>query len=405
MLKATALIMAALFVFLQSLDACTTIVISGKHTPDGRPILWKNRDTDSLQNAVMYFTDGKYEYVGLVDAFDRERKNVWIGCNSAGFAIMNSHSYNLNIGDTSSIKDKEGILMKKALQVCATIDDFEKLMKELPKPMGVSANFGVIDARGGAAFFETDNYKYVMLDVNDPKQAPMGYIVHTNFSYTGVAEQGKGYIRYFTAEDIFHEAKINNQLTPRFILQDAARSLKHSLTGTDLKTLSGEVWKEALYVPYQDYISRYYTSASVVIQGVKPGMSPDLATMWTVLGFPLTSVTVPVWVAGGKELPKMISMDKDSTAPLCRKALQLKERAIPVQNEFQDRYLNVRILYNAGQNGIMQKLRPLDDLIFDETTKRYSAWSDSKTRKNEILEYYKWLDDTITKEYLRLFNI
>ena len=405
MLKAMVMTVAVILSFQQSLDACTTIVISGKHTPDGRPIIWKNRDTDSLQNVVEYFSDGKYDYIALVDAFDRERKNVWAGCNSAGFAIMNSHAYNLNIGDTSWIKDREGILMKKALQTCATLDDFEQLLKELPKPMGVSANFGVIDANGGAAFFETGNFKYVKLDANDPVQAPMGYIVHTNFSYTGTAERGKGYIRYFTAEELFHEAKIKSQLTPRFILQDAARSLAHSLTKTDLRTLSGSIWDNALYVPYQDYISRYYTSASVVIQGVKPGMPADMATMWTVLGFPLTSVVVPAWVAGGKELPKMISMDKDSTAPLCRKALTLKEQVIPIQDEYQDRYLNIKLLYNAQGKGFMQKLKPLDDMIFEEADKRFAGWKDSRTRKDDIRKFYQWMDETIAKEYFRLFGL
>jgi hypothetical protein len=389
----------------ESVDACTTIIVSGKHTPDGRPLLWKNRDTDSLQNIVMFFQDGKYEYIGLVDAFDRERKNVWTGCNSAGFAIMNSHAYNLNTGDTIGIKDNEGRIMKKALQTCATLDDFEKLLKDWPKPMGASSNFGVIDAQGGAAFFETDNFKFVKLDADDPAQAPMGYIIHTNFSYTGDSENGKGYIRYFTAENIFQEAKISMSITPRFILQEAARSLRHSLTRTDLKTLNDDLWKDALYVPYQDYISRYYTSASVVIQGVKPGMPSDLATMWTVLGFPLTSVVVPAWVAGGKDLPKMISADKDSTAPLCRKALQLKERVIPTQKEYQDRYLNPRLLYNSAGNGIMQKLRPLEDLIFEETDRRFSEWTDKRSRKEEIQKFYKWLDDTIGKEYQSLYNI
>ena len=34
--------------------ACTSAVVSGKVTPDGRPLLWKNRDTDYLRNHVAY---------------------------------------------------------------------------------------------------------------------------------------------------------------------------------------------------------------------------------------------------------------------------------------------------------------------------------------------------------------
>ena len=38
----------------------------GKYTKDGRPLLWKNRDTWAIHNKIMYFDDGKYEYIGLL---------------------------------------------------------------------------------------------------------------------------------------------------------------------------------------------------------------------------------------------------------------------------------------------------------------------------------------------------
>ena len=36
-------------------SACSSVVISGKVTPDGRPLLWKHRDSDYLQNSVKFF--------------------------------------------------------------------------------------------------------------------------------------------------------------------------------------------------------------------------------------------------------------------------------------------------------------------------------------------------------------
>ena len=36
--------------------ACTSAVVSGKVTPDGRPLLWKKRDTDYLRNLMTDLT-------------------------------------------------------------------------------------------------------------------------------------------------------------------------------------------------------------------------------------------------------------------------------------------------------------------------------------------------------------
>ena len=130
------------FLAITSVTACTTAVISGKATKDGRPMLWKNRDTWAVNNKIMIFHDGKYTYTGLVNSKDKTGKSIWIGYNSAGFAIMNSASYNLN-NDTIKQTGTEGRLMKRALQTCATVDDFEKLLHTLPMPIRLEANFGV----------------------------------------------------------------------------------------------------------------------------------------------------------------------------------------------------------------------------------------------------------------------
>ena len=92
-------------------NACTTAVISGKYTKDGRPMIWKLRDTESFENKLKYFTDGKYPYIGLINSNDEKGEQVWGGSNSVGFAIMNSASFNVNMADTTSFKDQEGYFM------------------------------------------------------------------------------------------------------------------------------------------------------------------------------------------------------------------------------------------------------------------------------------------------------
>ena len=53
--------------------ACSSAVISGKVTPDGRPLLWKNRETGYLKNHMAYVKGEKYDFVADVnsDNFDK----------------------------------------------------------------------------------------------------------------------------------------------------------------------------------------------------------------------------------------------------------------------------------------------------------------------------------------------
>ncbi|MBQ1831250.1 MAG: hypothetical protein II112_02650, partial [Bacteroidales bacterium] len=52
-------------------DACTSAIFTGKSTPDGRPLLWKHRDTGELDNRIEFFPAGngrKYGFLGLVNS-------------------------------------------------------------------------------------------------------------------------------------------------------------------------------------------------------------------------------------------------------------------------------------------------------------------------------------------------
>ena len=49
----------------------------------------------------------------------------------------------------------------------------------------MEANFGVIDAYGGAAYYETNNERYYKKDANDPNLAPEGYLISYEFLFRG----------------------------------------------------------------------------------------------------------------------------------------------------------------------------------------------------------------------------
>jgi hypothetical protein len=387
------------------IQACTTAIISGKNTPDGRPILLKHRDTSFLQNKLMYFRDGKYEYIGLVNSEDSVGNEIWAGCNQTGFAIMNSQSYNLNINDTTSLKDKEGVIMKRALQTCASIDDFDELLRTLPKPLGVESNFGVIDALGGAAYFETSNFDFVKIDANNPITAPFGYLIRTNYSFSRTEQTGYGYIRYFTVEELFYQASAVNNLTHRFLLQDISRCLKHSLTKSDLIKEIPDNSLSAKFVFFRDYIPRFSSASTVVIQGVKSDESPLFTTMWTILGFQLCSVAVPTWVIAGENLPQVLAADKNGTAPLCDMALTLKNQCFPVQRGSGETYLNLSALLNKEGTGILQMLLPLEMDILRETNERMLYWREKGMDIQEIQQYYRSLDEKILDHYHNILGL
>ncbi|MDR1884428.1 MAG: carcinine hydrolase/isopenicillin-N N-acyltransferase family protein [Prevotella sp.] len=383
--------------------ACTTAIISGKYTADGRPLLYKHRDTDNLQNKLMHFTDGKYSYIGIVNSVDKEGKEVWGGYNSAGFAIMNSASYNLN-PDEAGKDELEGAVMKLALQHCATLADFERLLDSLPKPMYVSANFGVIDAQGGAAYYETGDHTYKKFDANDAGIAPLGYIVRTNYSFSGDRERDKGISRYQAAEPLFYRASLSNSLTCRFLLQDVSRHLTHGLTGVNLYDNMPANANKRVYVPFRDFIPRYSTSSVIVVQGIKEKEAPALTAMWTILGSPLTAVAIPVWLNKQNHYPSVLLADHTGNAKLCDWSLQLKKQLFPVTRGEGTDYIDLAALVSSDQNGIMQKIKPIEDRILENAGKMIDKWRKDGFNPAELKEFCDHTDRFITESYPELIK-
>ncbi len=157
--KKILLLSAAALLAVCDAGACTSAMVSAKAAKNSRPLLWKHRDTSAENNFVERTParNGDLANVALCNAGDSTLSEAWMGMNEAGFAIMNTASYNL-APDTAAYKDREGAVMALALKKCRSLSDFETLLDTLPKPMGVQANFGLIDASGQGAYYETDDY-------------------------------------------------------------------------------------------------------------------------------------------------------------------------------------------------------------------------------------------------------
>ncbi len=401
------LIIGLFMLFVDSANACTTFLISGKYTRDGNPILFKNRDTKEMNNALVLFEDGKYKYMALVNATQEKDSihSVWGGYNEQGFAIINSAAYNNNLGDTTKVKGHDGYVMKLALMYCKSINDFQILLDTIAKPMGVNSNFGVIDANGGAAYFETGNYKYVKMDANDPNVAPNGILIRTNHSMSGDLSKGFGFNRYDNAERILNRAVKENELTPEHLLKVFPRSLYHPRTKTDLTINIPKSKDEKDYRFFMDYIPRYSTSGSIMIVGAKDTKHVQDAMMWTILGFPLTSIAVPSWLSTGT-IPDLLAMSKANLhAPLCDAALKFKAECFPITIDKGTNYINLSAVLNQDGNGYFQLLQPIEDKVFDKANVLIAGLNTGKKSPGDIVDFYKWMDNYLEKTYKKQFAI
>ena len=398
------IILSALFTLLMAFTltesyACTSAIITGKLTKDGKPLLWKHRDTGELNNRIEYFKGPKYTFLALVNSPD-SGGIAWTGTNNVGFSIMNTASYNLrdaNDGVDDKEMDREGELMFKALGECRTIEDFEKFLKKYKKPFGVEGNFGVIDAEGGAAYFEVNNTRWEKIDVNDPKIAPQGYLVYTNHSYTGRLNEGMGYIRYTAADTrIKNLIAQGGDITPRWIFNNLSRCFYHPVLDMDLREAElGSGW----FID-QDFIPRRITSASVVIKGVKKGEDPLNTVMWTILGYPPASIAVPLFVKAGENQPFfMVKGENSNNALMCDISLKAKSKIFAIKRGNGNKYFNFGALYNKKGNGLMQRMQMAESKVFKISAEFIKEHKDKEMKKEELDSFYNSLFEVIKKAY------
>jgi len=297
-------------------ECCTSVIISGKNRPDGRPVMMKNRDSNHYYNHVAHFKGRRFRYVGLVNS-DDDAGAVWGGTNEKGFCIMNTASYNLweaSDGITRKEMDKEGEFMAAALGVCADRKDFEKFLDTLSRPMRVETNIGIIDAGGSAVYYEIGNLKWKSYDVNDPAVAPKGWLVRTNFSFCGRDADRAGVERYDTALSVMEDAGDEVYTWGHTELLDRiSRCYRHSVLGIDARRDLPQMIASGMFTgafPNQDFIPRKNTVSALVFEGVKPGEHPLNTVMWAALGYPACSVAFPVLVADRDRLPAYMVKDE-----------------------------------------------------------------------------------------------
>ena len=237
--------------------ACTSAIVGPGRSATGRTLLWKHRDTSHPLNYVARVDrPGRIPFIALFNSEDKLMEEAWVGVNEAGFAVMNTASYNL-APDTARLKDREGIVMAQALGECRTVEQFDSLLRALPRPLGVQANFGAVDSTGAGAYFETADTGFTRFDLRGDS-----LLIRTNFSTTGLCGLGSGRERYTAACALLGPKE---KISPRFLTDTVSTSywpLKHA--------------PKAGFKDRGQFIPRKSTSASVVIDGktmiIRPGL-------------------------------------------------------------------------------------------------------------------------------------
>jgi hypothetical protein len=307
LLQALAVVLPSLLAWLVPTGggACTTAVISGKVTADGRPLLWKNRDISSTRrNEVVVFDGLKHRVLAVANAGKRDE--LWMGVNSAGFCIENSVSRDL-AGESPAAGPGNGGLIKLALETCSTVEDFRALLERTGQDgRKTRGNFGVIDALGGAALFEAGATDFQMYDANDPDVAPNGYVVRANFALSArklpPVPDPAAVIGTYAGERYLRACRLLDHrdgadISVRYLLRHLCRDLADEQGNPHAGSVNGVVGDLPVVVDTASTISRTTTVSAAVFHGVTPGEDPLLTTMWVALGDPKFSIAVPCWVS------------------------------------------------------------------------------------------------------------
>jgi hypothetical protein len=399
-----------------ALFACTTAIVSGSATSDGRPLIFKNADGSeswTYRYRIVVSSpasEGKYAFVGSAMPGWTGNGGIYAGMNEKGLVAVNNTAEDLSAKNKKLVTDPNvkpvgGNLIVKFLSKCATVDDVEAYLKTIPK-ISYGSNYGFIDAKGGAAYFECGVFGYVRFDVTDPKVAPNGYLVRSNFAHCkyGDRQIGGGFARYKRACKMLQEATENGAKVNVKTLIDISRSLKHGTTGVDL-TKNPPSGKEEQFAYFRDFIPRNTTEVSSVFRGVKPGEDPSLTVGWFTPGNPLVSPYIPVWNRADGKIPLALWNPNGETL-----SKQWNEKAksylFPTNAYIREglSYIRHDRLFNAQGTGVFQKLLDWEAKILKEGERLSAKFYAAGAIDNSRDKFNEWVDAYCVENYRRMIT-
>ena len=358
--------------------SCTTGLASPRVTAGNRALLWKNRDSSHEYNAVNFYDRGKFKVMGIINSGDTTQ--IWAGVNNFGFAIINAEARDMARKNENTRYDDEGILMKEALMRCKTVDDFEEMLKSTNQTgRAVTSNFGVMDANGKVAYFETGNYEYFKFSGNDLFANPEGYLVRSNFALRGNRQSRYGLERYLKAFRFFEEAKYQGKLSSYYLLKNVSPDISYSSCSGDYQNI------------YKS-INRKSSVSAAIFEGILKQEDAELTTFWCNIGEPALSVAVPIWVYA-EEVPQVLNMN-DSSA-INHLSLKLEDFV------YSDTSRSNSIFLPRYQK-VQDNIRRIQQYVIRRTRNKLTEWRADKPARSEVAKFQK---EIATKVYRALKNL
>lgn len=157
-------------------DGCTVGVANGYVTVDGRPILWKVRDTSDARQQLIYTSGSPYDYIGVRS----EGSVIYMGLNEAGIASGNS------LVNPSGLPNTNSSTQRYILRNYDSLDQIRDYFQLKVEPYSNSGRgcFPFIDAAGNAIMFELNGpdwwLEYNSMDPDRETQDLLGFVVRAN---------------------------------------------------------------------------------------------------------------------------------------------------------------------------------------------------------------------------------
>ncbi|MFC2094702.1 carcinine hydrolase/isopenicillin-N N-acyltransferase family protein, partial [Bacteroidota bacterium] len=340
-----------------------------------RPLLWKIRDNSELpSNEVIFDTTCRYKFIAVVNNGDT---SVWMGVNAKGLAIVNSTAKDLPKTDQGF---SNGTLMRYALGYCSTVSEFEDLLIET-NDIGrkTRANFGLIDSTGAAVVFEVSGKDYWKFDANNLRQAPNGYLIRTNFSFTGKGNTGIERFRRTESliKDLHRRNNLNYESIIKHHLRDFSDAQSDPLTIPFMNRWGANRPFGYIYSNYS--VCRNISVSASIFRGVFPSEPANHTTMWTALGQPAGTIALPYWPVG--ETPALARGSE--LAPLNQVADDIK--AYLFDDVTDKNYLDTYKLKDDLGYGIWNMLLNLEDSIVTVIENKVYNRSQYQVNSNSLI--------------------